>query len=112
MLTVLFCLNNVQAKEWYEVKGTLHTTTVGQYLEGDPADMLATAGDWVGSTIGDKEIGNLNTDLYKEGSKAVLNCIKATAKENKPVKSQKAAEISVMCMALLKKSYPWMMTKF
>lgn len=38
---------NLQAKEWYEEKGTLHTSTMGQWCKADNKDKLITVADFI-----------------------------------------------------------------
>lgn len=40
-------INNLQAKEWYEEKGTLHQATMKEWCKADDKNKLATAGDFV-----------------------------------------------------------------
>lgn len=105
----LFAFSTVQSKEWYE-GGTLHRATVKQFLNGSPADALATTGDWVARTIGERQQKQITMDDIKAASVDVYQCIRTATAGNKAVQNNKAVEFAAMCAAMLKKDYPWLLT--
>lgn len=47
-------ITNLQAKEWYEEKGTLHQSTMKEWCKASDKNKLATAGDFVSKGYIDK----------------------------------------------------------
>lgn len=111
LLAMICLIATAQAKSWYE-GGTLHKATVGQFLASDYDNERATAADWVVSTVGDNELKKVGELNLKHGVEAVVDCIEKATKGVAAVQNNAVNEIAVMCMAQLKKDYPWMMTKY
>lgn len=107
---VLLFSTAAQAREWYE-GGTLHRATVAQYLQGDPADVLATTSDWVSATIADAEINALNMNDIKKASVDVAMCVVKATDGVPAVQQQRASQMAVLCMSQLKNRYRWLLTK-
>lgn len=98
------------AKAWYE-GGTLHKSSVKQFLNSDYDNGRATVADWVVTTMSDAELEKVPELKLKHGVEDVYECMETAGKDNAVVANSRATELAVMCMAQLKKKYPWMLTK-
>lgn len=110
ILVTLLLIGTAEAREWYE-GGTLHSATVGDYLQGDPANVLATTADWVCAGIADSQVQKLNMDDIKKASAAVAICIVTATDGMTEIYGHQATEMAVLCMMQLKNDYPWLLTK-
>jgi len=80
-------------KAWYE-GGTLHSSTVAEWLDSDDDNHLATAGDWVTVTVKPDTIAET-----KRISEHLVDCVDESA-EVAP-QSMKVNELGVSCLILM-----------
>ena len=109
-IAVVLCSMPAQAAEWYE-GGTMHQASVQQFLQADYTNGLATVADWVGATVGDAHISQLNMAEYKQASNEVLVCVAQATQGVEEWQNQQAGLVALMCMQQLQQKYPWMLTK-
>ncbi|WP_443091350.1 hypothetical protein ACTUM7_01325 [Basfia succiniciproducens] len=74
---VVFSLN-LQAKEWYQEKGTLHDATMTQWCGADSKNKLATAGDFVAKGYQEKMF---KTEIINAIDKNGMGGLKVLAQE-------------------------------
>lgn len=96
------------ASEWYS-GGKLHKSTIGEFVAATPENQLATCADWTASTTDRALLDKMGIDGIKDGAEALRLCILEGTKDAK-VENQRTTDFAVMCMALLKEHYPWMLT--
>lgn len=111
VLATFCCFTTAQAESWYE-GGTLHKATVKQFRASEYENARATAADWLAASISDKEIGKLNELNWKHASENLVMCIIKATDGVEAVQNNSVTDVAVMCMAQLKKDYPWIMTKY
>lgn len=111
LVASLLCFSTVQAKSWYE-GGTLHKATVKQFRAAQYENARATAADWLAATISDKEISKLNELNWKHASENLVVCIVKATDGVEAIQNNSVTDVAIMCMAQLKKDYPWIMTKY
>lgn len=107
---VLLLAGVAVAREWYE-GGTLHSATVEKFCAASPQNRLATAGDWIAGTTDPAQLRKLGSSELKDAADDVQECVVKGGEGIAEVQQTKALELGVMCMAMLKKTYPWMLTK-
>lgn len=107
---VLLLAGEAIAREWYE-GGTLPSATVEKFCAASPQNRLATAGDWVAGTTDSEQLRKVGFSALKDAADDVQECVVKGGEGIAEVQQTKALELGVMCMSMLKKTYPWMLTK-
>lgn len=106
----LFSCGVADAREWYE-GGTLHSATAKAFSEASPNDCLATTGDWIAGTTDPIELRKLSSDQLKDVADDVMECVRKSGAEIEAVKNRKAMEVAIICMGMMKKDHPWLLSK-
>lgn len=75
---ILVLSANVQAKEWYQEEGTLHTATMKQWCKAEHKNKLVTAGDIISTAYSERMFKPEIIDGIK---KAGMQGIKLLAQE-------------------------------
>lgn len=96
---IIFIIASDPAPKWNE-GGTLHAADAKTWVTATPENKLATAGDWVATYVGKKEMISIGFDGLKALAGQLVSCLNTALPDG--TSTTPVAEAATACMVQLK----------
>ena len=101
--------SQANANAWY-AGGTLHHASIGEWLEADPRNVLATTSDFIIPNISEDIAHTLTMDDLKKASDEVAACFYVETTDPSTY-ALEGSGVLLSCISQLKAKFPWLLTK-